>query len=55
MTGVTDAGGVNRFPSLVPGTYTVKVELPGFRTTRERVRVAVATLRKMGYATRSSK
>ena len=31
MTGVTDAGGVNRFPSLVPGTYTVKVELSGFQ------------------------
>jgi hypothetical protein len=30
MTGVTDAGGVNRFPSLVPGTYTVKLELSGF-------------------------
>ncbi len=30
MTGVTDAGGVNRFPSLVPGTYTVKIELSGF-------------------------
>ena len=29
MTGVTDAGGVNRFPSLVPGTYTVKMELSG--------------------------
>ena len=27
MTGVTDAGGVFRFPSLVPGTYGVKVEL----------------------------
>ncbi len=29
MTGVTDTAGVNRFPSLVPGTYAVKVELPG--------------------------
>ena len=25
MTGVTDAGGVFRFPSLVPGTYLVKI------------------------------
>ena len=42
MTGVTDAGGVNRFPSLVPGTYTVKLELPGFRTVvRENIQVLV--------------
>jgi hypothetical protein len=32
MTGVTDAGGVLRFPSLVPGTYSVKMELSGFQT-----------------------
>ena len=32
MSGVTDAGGVNRFPSLVPGTYVVKIELEGFKT-----------------------
>ena len=36
MTGVTDAGGVNRFPSLVPGTYTIKVELSGFTTDHAR-------------------
>src|SRR3954469_1557899 len=42
MSGVTDAGGVNRFPSLVPGTYTVKVELSGFKTvTRENIVVLV--------------
>ena len=42
MTGVTDAGGVNRFPSLVPGTYTVKIELSGFQTvTRENIQVLV--------------
>ena len=36
MTGVTDTGGVNRFPSLVPGTYTVKIELCGVQNvTRE--------------------
>jgi Carboxypeptidase regulatory-like domain/TonB-dependent Receptor Plug Domain len=29
--GATDSGGVNRFPSLPPGTYTVRVELQGFR------------------------
>jgi hypothetical protein len=32
MVGVTDAGGVYRFPSLVPGTYTVKLELSGFQS-----------------------
>lgn len=42
MTGVTDAGGVNRFPSLVPGTYTIKMELAGFQTiTRENIVVLV--------------
>jgi len=32
MTGVTDTSGVLRFPSLVPGTYSVKLELSGFQT-----------------------
>jgi carboxypeptidase family protein/TonB-dependent receptor-like protein len=42
MNGVTDAGGVYRFPSLPPGTYDVKVELPGFKTlVRERIDVLV--------------
>jgi hypothetical protein len=42
MAGVTDAGGVNRFPSLVPGTYTIKLELAGFQTiTRENIVVLV--------------
>src|SRR5258705_1495269 len=42
MTAVTDAGGVNRFPSLVPGTYTVKLELQGFQTiVREGIVVLV--------------
>src|SRR6185369_13396916 len=42
MSGVTDAGGVNRFPSLVPGIYTIKVELSGFSTiTRENIAVLV--------------
>lgn len=42
MTGVTDTGGVNRFPSLQPGVYSVKLELQGFRTViRENVLVAV--------------
>jgi hypothetical protein len=42
MTGVTDAGGVNRFPSLQPGIYSVRIELQGFRTVvRENVQVVV--------------
>src|SRR6185503_7545260 len=42
ITGVTDAGGVNRFPSLVPGTYSIKLELTGFQTiTRENIIVLV--------------
>ena len=42
MTAVTDAGGVHRFPSLVPGTYAIKVELTGFQTiSRENIVVLV--------------
>jgi hypothetical protein len=42
MTAVTDAGGIYRFPSLVPGTYNVKLELSGFQTiTREGIVVLV--------------
>src|SRR5262249_10514467 len=42
MTGVTDVGGAYRFPSLVPGTYTVKLELTGFQTiVREGIVVLV--------------
>ncbi len=42
MSGVTDAGGAYRFPSLVAGTYTVKVELSGFATVvRENIVVLV--------------
>src|ERR1044072_7868083 len=41
-TGVTDSGGVNRFPSLQPGLYSVRLELQGFRTViRENVQVVV--------------
>src|ERR1700755_597559 len=32
MTGVTDTAGTYRFPSLVPGTYEVKLERSGFRS-----------------------
>jgi hypothetical protein len=42
MTGVTDAGGVYRFPSLAPGTYNVRLELSGFQTlVREGIIVVV--------------
>jgi len=51
MTGVTDAGGVNRFPSLVPGTYTVKLELSGFSTlTRENIVVLVGQTTPVEFA-----
>src|SRR5262245_42586908 len=42
MTGVSDSAGVYRFPSLVPGTYSVKLELQGFQTVvRENIVVLV--------------
>jgi len=42
MTAVTDASGVYRFPSLVPGIYAVKLELSGFQTiNRENIVVVV--------------
>jgi hypothetical protein len=42
MTAATDAGGVYRFPSLVPGTYSVRLELSGFQTlVREGIVVLV--------------
>src|SRR3989442_12578307 len=42
MSGVTDAAGTYRFPSLVPGTYTGKLELSGFTTpVREGIVVLV--------------
>src|SRR5713101_7985789 len=42
MTGVTDSGGVYRFPSLIPGTYAIKMELSGFQTiNRENLLVLV--------------
>ena len=51
MTGVTDTGGVNRFPSLVPGTYTVKIELSGFQTvTRENIVVLVGQTTPVEFA-----
>src|SRR3954453_16176731 len=51
MSGVTDAGGVNRFPSLVPGTYAIKVELSGFTTvTRENISVLVGQTTPVEFA-----
>ena len=42
MTAATDAGGVYRFPSLVPGTYAIRMELSGFQTiNRENIAVLV--------------
>jgi hypothetical protein len=51
MTGLTDAGGVNRFPSLVPGTYSIKLELAGFQTiTRENIVVLVGQTTPVDFA-----
>jgi outer membrane receptor protein involved in Fe transport len=55
---ITDAGGVYRFPSLIPGTYSVTVELPGFKTVkREGIRLPLGTTItvdvQMGVATQS--
>src|SRR5262245_45728484 len=42
MSSVTDTAGVIRFPSLVPGTYGIRVELSGFQTVnRENIIVSV--------------
>jgi Carboxypeptidase regulatory-like domain len=41
-TGVTDGAGASRFPSLLPGVYSVRLELQGFKTViRENVTVQV--------------
>ncbi|MGE3273651.1 MAG: carboxypeptidase regulatory-like domain-containing protein [Vicinamibacterales bacterium] len=41
-TGVTDTAGAYRFPSLPPGSYTIRAELSGFQTlVRESVTVVV--------------
>ena len=51
MTAVTDAGGVYRFPSLVPGTYAIKMELSGFQTiNRENIFVLVGQTTPVDFA-----
>jgi len=51
MTAVTDAGGIYRFPSLVPGTYSVKLELSGFQTiNREAIVVLVGQTTPVDFA-----
>jgi Carboxypeptidase regulatory-like domain/TonB-dependent Receptor Plug Domain len=53
MTGVTDAGGVYRFPSLVPGTYAIKLELSGFQTiNRENIVVLVGQTTPVDFSMR---
>jgi len=32
ITGTTNEAGIQRFPSLAPGTYTIKLDLPSFQT-----------------------
>ena len=55
QTQVTDATGTYRFDRLPPGAYTVKFELPGFKTvTRDGIQISVAwaspttTMKPMG-------
>jgi hypothetical protein len=51
MTAVTDAAGVYRFPSLVPGTYAIKMELSGFQTiNRENIAVLVGQTTPVDFA-----
>src|SRR5439155_22806374 len=51
MTAVTDAGGAYRFPSLVPGTYNIKIELSGFQTiNREGIVVLVGQTTPVEFA-----
>src|SRR6516165_4064302 len=51
QTGVTDQGGVYRFVSLPPGTYTVKIELTGFQSiSREGIAVAVGNTTSVDFA-----
>src|SRR5438876_8291943 len=42
QTSITDSGGLYRFPSLPPGSYTVTFELPGFNTLkRENIQISM--------------
>lgn len=53
MAAVTDAGGVYRFPSLVPGTYAIKLELSGFQTiNREGIAVLVGQTTPVDFSMR---
>ncbi len=53
MDGVSDTGGAYRFPSLPPGTYTVKTDLTGFQTiVRENVVVLVGQTTPLDLAMR---
>jgi hypothetical protein len=53
MTGVTDAGGAYRFPSLPPGTYAVRTELSGFQAViREGLTVSVGQTTSLEFTMR---
>jgi hypothetical protein len=44
VTAVTDATGVYRFPTVVPGLYTVSATLQGFKPAEDKVEVLVGRL-----------
>jgi len=51
LDAVSDAQGVYRFPSLSPGTYTVKADLQGFRSGAvENVAVGLGQSKKVDFA-----
>lgn len=53
ITGTTDETGSYRFPSLLPGTYTVRIELAGFQTVvRDGVAVSVGQTTPLDFVLR---
>ena len=53
VTGTTDETGSYRFPSLLPGTYTVRIELSGFQTMlRDGVAVSVGQTTPLDFVLR---
>jgi carboxypeptidase family protein/TonB-dependent receptor-like protein len=50
VNAITDAGGTYRFPSLAPGTYTVKASLAGFRPQEfDRVELLLGQIKTIDF------